>query len=243
MIKHSIQCVIQFRRHYEPVGPEICNDYFSAFKTTLDVMNQTVHKYFMVANIGRPLEFDPDIALDAAMHQFWSKGYESTSMQDLLATMNLSKSSLYQAFGGKQQLFRQCVARYADQFSQMLRDGLSSAASGRQFIEDFLNSVLDDVSGQAQPRGCLVMNTASEFAQTEPEIAQDVAHSIERFRNVLRVAVERAQLEGDIPPERDAKTLANFLVSSMSGLKTQAKAGADAATLQGIISMVLKALD
>jgi TetR/AcrR family transcriptional repressor of nem operon len=164
-------------------------------------------------------------------------------MQDLLATMNLSKSSLYQAFGGKQQLFRQCVARYADQFAQMLRDGLSGAASGRQFIEDFLNSVLNDVSGQTQPRGCLVMNTASEFAQTVPEIAQDVAHSIERFRNVLRAAVERAQREGDIPPERDAQTLANFLVSSMSGLKTQAKAGADAATLQGIISMVLKVLD
>ncbi len=208
-----------------------------------DFVNRMVHKYLMAANIGRPLEFDPDLALDAAMHQFWSKGYESTSMQDLLATMNLSKSSLYQAFGGKQQLFRQCVARYADQFTQMLRDGLSGAPSGRKFIEGFLNSVLNDVSGQAQPRGCLVMNTASEFAQSDPEIAQDVAHSIERFRNVLRAAVERAQREGDIPPERDAQMLANFLVSSMSGLKTQAKAGADAATLQGIISMVLKALD
>jgi TetR/AcrR family transcriptional repressor of nem operon len=208
-----------------------------------DFVNRVVHKHFMAANIGRPLEFDPGIALDAAMHQFWSKGYESTSMQDLLVTMNLSKSSLYQAFGGKQQLFRQCLARYADQFSQMLRDGLSDAPRGRQFIEDFLNSALNDISGQTQPRGCLVMNTASEFAQSDPEIAQDVAHSIERFRIVLRLAVERAQREGDIPPERDAQTLANFLVSSMSGLKTQAKAGADAATLQGIISMVLKALD
>lgn len=206
-------------------------------------MNHAVHKCFMAANIGRPLEFDPDLALDAAMHQFWSKGYESTSMQDLLATMSLSKSSLYQAFGGKQQLFRQCVARYADQFSQMLRDGLSSAPSGRRFIEDFLDSALADVSGQTQPRGCLVMNTASEFAQNDPVIARDVARSIERFRNVLRAAVERAQREGDISLEHDAQTLANFLVSSMSGLKTQAKAGADKATLQGIIGMVLKALN
>jgi len=87
------------------------------------------------------------------------------------------------------------------------------------------------------------MNTASEFAQSEPEIAQDVAQSIERFRAVLQAAVERAQREGDIAPERDAQTLANYLVSSMSGLKTQAKAGADAATLKGIIAVVLKALD
>ncbi len=177
------------------------------------------------------------------MNLFWAQGYEHTSMQDLLTAMNLSKSSLYQAFGGKQQLFRQCVGRYADQFAGRLRAGLASAPTGRRFIEAFLNSVLEDVNGTSEPRGCLVMNTASEFAQSEPEIAQDVARSIERFRAVLQAAVERAQREGDIAPERDAQTLANYLVSSMSGLKTQAKAGADAATLKGIIAVVLKALD
>ena len=204
-------------------------------------MNRSVHKVAMTANIGRPLEFDPDTALEAAMNVFWSQGYEHTSMQDLLGAMNLSKSSLYQAFGGKQPLFRQCVGRYADQFAGRLREGLAGAPSGRRFIEAFLASVLEDVAGT--PRGCLVMNTASEFAQSEPEIAQDVAQSIERFRAVLRAAVERAQREGDIAPERDARTLASYLVSSMSGLKVQAKAGADAATLKGIIAVVLKALD
>lgn len=177
------------------------------------------------------------------MNLFWAQGYEHTSMQDLLSAMNLSKSSLYQAFGGKQKLFRQCMGRYTDQFAGRLREGLAAAPSGYHFIEAFLHSVLEDVNGTSEPRGCLVMNTASEFAQSEPEIALDVAQSIERFRAVLQAAVERAQHEGDIAPERDARTLANYLVSSMSGLKTQAKAGADAATLKGIIAVVLKALD
>ena len=177
------------------------------------------------------------------MNVFWARGYEHTSMQDLLGAMNLSKSSLYQAFGGKQPLFRQCIGRYADQFAGRLRMGLAAAPSGRQFIEAFLNSVLEDVDGAGEPRGCLVMNTASEFALREPRIAQDVAQSIKRFHAVLRAAVERGQREGDIAPERDARTLANYLVSSMSGLKTQAKAGADMATLKGIIALVLKALD
>lgn len=194
----------------------------------------------MNTSIGRPLEFDPNAALEAAMHQFWSKGYKHTTMHDLLGVMNLSKSSLYQAFGGKQQLFRRCIGRYADQFAAQLRQGLTDAPSGRRFIEDFLHSVLKDVGGA--PRGCLVMNTASEIGQGEPEIAEDVAHSIERFRAVLQAAVERAQREGDIAPERDARILASYLVSSMSGLKTQAKAGADARTLKGIISVILGAL-
>lgn len=61
------------------------------------------------------------------MHQFWSKGYQYTSIHDLLAAMNLSKSSLYQAFGSMRQLFRQCVGRYADQFAAQLRHGLAEA--------------------------------------------------------------------------------------------------------------------
>lgn len=177
------------------------------------------------------------------MQVFWSKGYEHTSMQDLLVAMNLSKSSLYQAFGGKQQLFRRCLARYADQFAGRLYQGLATAPSGRRFIEEFLHSVLGEVAGTGEPRGCLVMNTASEFAQGEPEIALDVVQSVDRFRGALQAAVERAQREGDIAPDRDAWMLAAFLVSSMSGLKVQAKAGADSQTLRGIIEMVLKALN
>lgn len=201
-----------------------------------------VHKFSMVASIGRPLEFDPETALEAAMQVFWAKGYEQTSMQELLTAMDLSKSSLYQAFGSKQGLFRRCLARYADQLTAHLCEGLAAAPSGWAFIESFLYSVLQDVEGAAQPRGCLVMNTASELAQSEPPIAEDVAASIARFRRTLRTAVERAQREGDVDPRRDAATLAAFLVSSMSGLKVQAKAGADADTLRGIIEVALKAL-
>lgn len=193
--------------------------------------------------IGRPLEFDPDSALEAAMQLFWAQGYEHTSLQNLLNAMNLSKSSLYQAFGSKQQLFRLCISRYTDALTGLLREWLAGAPTGRRFIEAFLNSVLGDLEGDAQRRGCLVMNTAIEFAQTEADIARDVAVSIERFRGVLQAAVERAQREGEIAPERDARQLANYLVSSMSGLKNQAKAGADAETLKGIIATVLRALD
>lgn len=196
----------------------------------------------MTSNLGRPLEFDPDVALEAAMNVFWSHGYEHTSMQDLLEAMSLSKSSLYKAFGGKHDLFRQCLAHYADQFVGQLRENMATAPSGRQFIETFMNSTLQE-TGKDEARGCLIMNTASEFAQSEPEIAADVARSIKRFRDTLRLAVERAQREGDIPVERDARVLASYLVSSMSGLKSQAKAGVDAKTLKGIIQVVLDALD
>ena len=93
---------------------------------------------------GRPLEFDPDAALDAAMQIFWRNGYENTSMQNLLDGMNLSKSSLYQAFGGKQALFERCMTRYGDEMIASLRHALQESPSGLGFIRQFLESVLDE---------------------------------------------------------------------------------------------------
>ncbi len=191
---------------------------------------------------GRPLEFDPEVALTAAMQLFWKKGYESTSMQDLLQAMNISKSSLYQAFGGKQQLFEKCMDHYGDFMVGKMRTALADSPTGLGFIRLLLGSVLDEARGTSEARGCLVLNTANEFARRNPTVAEAVATGLGRFHNVLQDAVRRAQAEGDIPPERDAVMLANFLVSNMSGLKTLSKAGADEASMRGIIEVAMKAL-
>lgn len=191
---------------------------------------------------GRPLEFDPDAALDAAMQVFWRNGYENTSMQDLLEAMQISKSSLYQAFSGKQALFERCMARYGDYMIGTLREALQASPSGLGFVRQFLESVLDEARGVCEARGCLVLNTANEFARRDPRIAEAVSQGLNRFHEVLLAAVERAQQEGDIPPERNAEMLASYLVSSMSGLKTMSKAGAGEGTLKGIIELTLKAL-
>lgn len=207
-----------------------------------DKLNRMVHKRRMKASPGRPLEFDPDVALAAAMQLFWRKGYENTSMQDLLDTMQLSKSSLYQAFDGKQALFERCMTHYGDFMIGQLRHALAEAPSGLAFIRQFLESVLDEARGICEARGCLLLNTANEFARRDPRIAEAVAQGLGRFHGVLLEAVQRAQSEGDIPPESDAVMLANYLVNNMSGLKTLSKAGADETSLRGIIGLTLKAL-
>jgi TetR/AcrR family transcriptional regulator, transcriptional repressor for nem operon len=68
--------------------------------------------YSITMIYGRPLEFDPDIALQAAMQLFWCKGYESSSVQDLITTMEVSKSSFYQTFKSKHILFQRCIVNY-----------------------------------------------------------------------------------------------------------------------------------
>lgn len=193
--------------------------------------------------VGRPREFDTEQALDAAMHLFWRKGYESTSMQDLLDTMGLSKSSLYQTYGDKHKLFQQCIDQYRRIMSQDLNDSLDQSPSGRDFIETLFRSVVDGAKIPDNRIGCLVMNTASEFAQRDPQIAELVSTSVKRFTEIFYNAVKQSQKTGEIPPSKDARRLARYLMSSLSGLNSMIKSGARKNILNDIVAEILHSLE
>jgi TetR/AcrR family transcriptional repressor of nem operon len=191
---------------------------------------------------GRPLSFNPDDAVQAAMHVFWMQGYEGTSLQDLLQATALSKSSLYQAFGSKQALFVRCFNHYCHSHSARMRACLARALSGRAFIEDTFHAVAAGAGGGLEGRGCLLMNTATEFGLRDATVGGLIADGMARFAEVFREAIVRAQAEGDIPRERDPRALADYLVSSMSGLRTMVKAGMPSARASAIVQGVLRGL-
>jgi TetR/AcrR family transcriptional repressor of nem operon len=193
--------------------------------------------------MGRPSEFDHDRVLDAAMQLFWQKGYEATSLADLLNTMGLSKSSLYQTFGSKHELFDSCLSLYKDKLVADMQAALDNAGSARQFIEQLFYDVATETKSSATRRGCLVMNTASEFAQRDPVVSRRIAASTRAFSKVFSSAVRQAQDEGEIPASHDPDVLASYLVSSMTGLRTMVKAGASRNKVTDIAKIILAALD
>jgi len=128
------------------------------------------------------------------MHLFWSHGYEATSLQDLLRGMRLSKSSFYQGFGGKKELFIRCIDHYHNNMSDTLAGLLLKARSGKIFIEKLL---LNAAAEARQPdhlrRGCLLMNTVAEFAQKDRQVAKHVADGFKMLNEILLAAVIRSQ--------------------------------------------------
>lgn len=194
-------------------------------------------------NIGRPLQFNPDQALDAAMQQFWRKGYESTSLQDLLNVMCLSKSSFYQAFKSKGQLFQRSIKNYQKMLVDDLLSQLKQADTGRAFLETLFMSVANETSGPDARRGCLLMNTANEFAQEDVDIAKLVSDSLDHIITLFEKAILQGQGEGVINKDKDARSLAVYLVTNMSGLKNMVKAGADRETIKRTVKIILTTLD
>ena len=192
--------------------------------------------------IGRPREFDTDEALEAAMHQFWSKGYEATSLQDLLKVMHLSKSSFYETFGNKHQLFEQCLMHYWDSLITQMMEDFHRIRSGRKFIEAVFSTVAHEASQKGVKHGCLLVTTANELAHRDEIIGKLVSRGTAKLAGVFLTAVKRAQEEGDFPLDKNPKILANYLVSSLSGLQTLVKGGADAKTVRDITGVVLAAL-
>lgn len=191
---------------------------------------------------GRPIQFDPDWAISAATAAFWSKGYEATSLQDLLEATRLSKSSLYQAFGGKPELFRRCMVRYADDMVRQLHERLRTTGSTVEFLRATLTQIAGEGASTAAPRGCLIMNTAAEFGQRDLAFAECVDQGISRIRAVFQVALSRGQKAGEIRREPSATTLADYVISSIAGIRTMVKAGGRPRALQAIVDIVLESL-
>jgi AcrR family transcriptional regulator len=189
-------------------------------------------------NRGRPRTFDPDLVLENAMQLFWSQGYEATSLQDLLLATGLSKSSLYESFGNKQNLFEAAFTRYFDSRSKQMRERLELAESPLGFIRGCLLSVLDDAE-QGRPRGCMLVNVANEFSTGDPAVQTLIELATRRFRQVFELAFEQAQARGELSDNRPPAALALYMHCAMSGLRTQAKSAIARKDLLTIIELVM----
>ncbi|WP_290632910.1 TetR/AcrR family transcriptional regulator [Aquisalimonas sp.] len=192
---------------------------------------------------GRPRQFDPPVALGRATDLFWSRGYEGTSLQGLLAVTGLSRSSLYQTFGDKHHLFSQCLEHYREKTVSGMWQRLEDAPTGRAFVELTMRRAIDDRHAAGGPRGCLVLNTATEFGHRDPDVTRQVQAALSAFRAVFEEAVRRGQADGSITPSQSPQQLAVYLVAGMGGLRTLVKGGEVEALVDGACEMLLTALD
>ncbi len=192
----------------------------------------------------RPREFNAEDALEKAMQLFWAKGYEATSLSDLTAAMGLSKSSLYDTFGCKHELFLSAMDRYnetvAARFASAVIDG---AGDWRAGIADVFDCFLNDMLGEGDKRGCFVNNAAVELAPHDAAVAARVATGLAHIEETFYRAVSKGQEVGDILPARDTRALARYLTMSLNGLIVLAKTDPERVALDHVVEIVLEALD
>src|SRR5712671_1145407 len=123
--------------------------------------------------IGRPRAFDMDKALGQALHVFWERGYEGTSIADLTAAMGINPPSLYAAFGNKEGLFRKALDRYAEQHMKFWNKALE-APTARGVVEHLLRESANFLTEARNPPGCLFVRGALSCSEAADAIQKEL---------------------------------------------------------------------
>jgi AcrR family transcriptional regulator len=190
--------------------------------------------------MGRPRAFDKDQALDQALHVFWEKGYEGTSIADLTEAMGINPPSLYAAFGNKEALFREALDRY-----EALRDAIMeeafAAPSAREAMSRLLQGTADRLSDKDKPRGCLMVQGALSGGEECEAVKRDLAARRAGGEALIRERLKRAKREGDLPADADPAAIARFITTVLQGMAVQATGGAGRKELRAIADMALRA--
>ncbi|MFB6844633.1 TetR/AcrR family transcriptional regulator [Streptomyces sp. NPDC056373] len=196
--------------------------------------------------MARPRMFDEERALDAAMHTFWKKGYEATSTQDLCDATGLGRSSVYNTFKSKHDLFERALSRYIDTMTTaqlaVLEDG---RLNGADRVRTLFTMVIDgDAEHRTEGRsiGCLTVNTTVELATRDADAARMLERDTARRLAALRAVVEEGRRDGSITSTRDTGALARFLNAAIAGMRISGQGGADRAAMESIAEVTLDAL-
>jgi len=192
---------------------------------------------------GRPREFDPEVALEAAMEAFWLQGYGGTSMSDLEEATGLGKGSLYKAFGDKQSLFIQALAKYEEYSFREMGPRIAAAANATEAVRSFLDFALcRGVSDDGCRRGCMAANTVTELANEDPVVIEFLQKGMKKMMAVLTGLIEQGQATGEFRSDATAESLAEFLAMLNVGLSTYSKAGFANTSDEALIELALSAL-
>ena len=143
--------------------------------------------------MARPREFDEDEALAKAMEVFWNKGYQNTTLDDLLEGMGIQRGSFYNTFGSKRATYLRALDRYADfMFEWGPYTQAAHLEPGMATLNAMFDNYLDSVTGDTGPRGCFFAHVSKEHRGQDKDIQQAVVRGIDRMRSVIGRSIEAA---------------------------------------------------
>ena len=192
--------------------------------------------------MARPREFDEEAVLDAAAQCFWARGYEATSVRDLIEKTGITGASLYNAFGDKRALYQRALDHYVED-SVVDRIRRCEALAPREAIGAFFAEIVRRSLDDHQHKGCMLVNAALDVAPSDPGFQRIVAAVLIRVEEFFLGRIEAGQVDRTITRSLAAKTLARHLLGVLMGVRVLARVRPERALLEGVVSGALALLD
>lgn len=186
--------------------------------------------------------FDIDNALTQATDVFWAKGYEATSLSDLLKAIGINKGSFYNAFGSKKKLFTQILLKYDQEQRAAGLIYLESLNNPVLAIETFFDNLIEQSLSDKQRKGCLLVNTALDLPNHDEGIEATIKKSFTELESFFERQIQHGITQEQIPAHIDAEKAAKGLLALVIALRVLARGVFDKAGLEAIKSQALKLL-
>jgi TetR/AcrR family transcriptional repressor of nem operon len=194
--------------------------------------------------MARPAKYPRETMLERALELFWTKGYEGTSVQDLLDALDIHKGTLYDSFGDKHALYMEVLAHYQRTLGGQLLAVLTQPGSKKAAIQELFDRLVTSLASPEGKRGCLFTNATMELALSDAQVAPAVSQSHSRLADAFDQALTEAQQAGEIPlrSPQEVRGLAQFLVSNIQGLRVLARTSPGEDTLRQVAKIALTTL-
>jgi TetR/AcrR family transcriptional regulator, transcriptional repressor for nem operon len=194
--------------------------------------------------VPRPRAFDDTVALDACVEEFWDHGYRGTSTDELCERAGLSRSSLYNAFGKKRDVYLRGVRRYGERLREERAAVVASqdGETGRDALRTFVTAVLDPQWRDPERRVCFGIHACVEVGSADEDVRAVLLGNADQYRSVLADLIRRGQRDRSLHRRGDPEDLAAVLHAALDGLQVAACVRSDRAEIDRVADTLLALL-
>lgn len=191
----------------------------------------------------RTKDFDEQEILQKAIKLFWHKGYNGTSMQDLINGLGIGRSSIYHAFGDKHTLYLKALELYQQEGTKRLVDAINAGPNIKDTIRDLMKMGSADHVTCGIPESCFKVNAGVEVAVDDAEVLKLLQEDDVIIENALYTAIRQQQDSGKLSAAKDPRALARFICTTIAGIRVYSKTKKDEGFFNDILDTALAVFD
>ncbi|MCJ8209561.1 TetR/AcrR family transcriptional regulator [Mucilaginibacter sp. RS28] len=193
--------------------------------------------------MARSKDFDEQEVLNKAIDLFWLKGYNATSMQDLVDALGISRSSLYDTFGDKHSLFLKALESYKTSAGEKISTIAGSTPSAKEAIRRLFDFTINELLSDTRQKGCFLVNAGVEVASVDPTVNEMVCDNDQQLEKLFFTIIKNGQETGELSKDKDAHAIARFMLNTVKGMRVTAKTATDKSVFNDIVAMTLNVLN
>lgn len=189
----------------------------------------------------RPKAYNEAELLDQAMEVFWTRGYDRTSIQDLVGRTGVNRASLYGAYPDKRTLFIAGIRRYLELVVEDNVRRLYAVEPAAEAVRRFFLKLVEAPVERMQ-RGCLLTNSAVEIGLEDEEVAVLIRGAFDRVEQAICDRLTEAQRANQFTGGVKPRALARHLVALLQGIRVMARVGVDREVMRQAVSSALSSI-